>query len=160
MAPQSGVPVHTPAKTPGSRKKSGLLSTGKQQTILGFFSRFSSGGVDVPVSSSKSTPARKDSSSSACLQETSSNVLPGSKRGTANITPAPSSDPAGPLSSQENRKAIVAKVSQSLPSPVTPAEALVKQSRGTAMVMASSSPTRKARQPIGLSPAPLLASSG
>jgi hypothetical protein len=62
------------------------------------------------------------------------------------ITPVPSSDAAEPRSSQENLSTIVKVVNQFLPSPLTPAERLVKQvsaPRKRAPAVPSSSPTRK-----------------
>lgn len=91
----------TPAKTPSS--------TGKQQSILGFFSKVSTqpkstGATSTP---SKTTSALKGDKKSSCLKETTkSNSLSFSKR-SLNFTPVPSSDVVEPLSSQENLDSMV-----------------------------------------------------
>ncbi|CAI4219273.1 unnamed protein product [Parascedosporium putredinis] len=146
------VPARTPAKTPSSQKKgpTGSASAGKQQSIMSFFGRPSA----TPSSAaSKSKAAAPQSSPVPCLKETTkSNSLPRPRA--ANITPIPSSDAVDPPSSQENMDSTVTKVRSAaaaaagLPSPVTPAEALVKQTRTTSRPFMSSSPTRKARKAV------------
>lgn len=122
MGEKSSAPARTPAKTPVAAKKTtnaSTSSTGKQQSILGFFSK-----SGTPSSTGASTPAPSEqikASPSSCLKETttkSNSFLP-TKRLTT-LTPVPSSDTAEPLSSQENKDAmqIDAKLfSDSLPSP-------------------------------------------
>ncbi|KAI8964679.1 DNA mismatch repair protein Msh6 [Daldinia sp. FL1419] len=91
--------VRTPAKkTPSMSRKPSSTSatTGKQQTILGFFA--------------KSSPAPNSSPASSCLKETTkSNKKPSA------VTPVPSSDALEPSSSQENRGS-AATIKQSLSS--------------------------------------------
>ena len=139
-------------KTPSTAKKAGVAaSTGKQQSILGFFSKSSVNG-STPASSKSAPKARTvktEPDSSPCLKEsTKSNSMATAKRASISITPVPSSDAAGPLSSQENRDVSTAtKVLQDiLPLPLTPAELDVKQPVRRHPIM-SSSPTRKARDP-------------
>ncbi|KAF3764233.1 hypothetical protein M406DRAFT_42775 [Cryphonectria parasitica EP155] len=135
MGDKSSVPARTPAKTPSMLKKSssgsnsGSLpsSAGKQQSILGFFSK-----TATQASAKGATPSSRSASSAAasrgaktlsspCLQETTSksNALSFAKR-PSTITPVPSSDAAEPLSSQENKDVIQVDIkvpSDSLPSP-------------------------------------------
>ncbi|OTA87174.1 hypothetical protein M434DRAFT_399609 [Hypoxylon sp. CO27-5] len=127
----------TPAKkTPSvSRKPSSVSSsatTGKgQRTILGFFA--------------KASPAPNSSPTPSCLKETTK-----SNRKPSTITPVPSSDALEPSSSQENHgSAATVKVSSndSLPSPATPTEAMIKQPLSAQPVM-DSSPSRKARKTV------------
>ncbi|KAI1372382.1 DNA mismatch repair protein Msh6 [Hypoxylon crocopeplum] len=125
--------TRTPArKTPSmSRKPSSASSSaaGKQQTILGFFSK-------APQNSSPS---------SSCLKETTR-----SNRKPSVVTPVPSSDALEPSSSQENHgSAATVKVPRnaSLPSPVTPAEQANKQAF-SAVASVASSPSRKAKKTV------------
>ncbi|KAK3313063.1 muts domain V-domain-containing protein [Apodospora peruviana] len=105
--------ARTPARTPSSTaKKSGQApSTGKQQSILGFFSRAATpkpSGAPSSSLPSRATPSIKTETSPQCLKETTSKSnfkLPKN----SNATPVPSSDAIGPLSSQENRDANAAK---------------------------------------------------
>ncbi|KAL1876183.1 hypothetical protein VTK73DRAFT_9621 [Phialemonium thermophilum] len=135
----SSVPVRTPAKAPPGLSG----STGKQRSILGFFSK--AGGAGAQTSTPTSAGKK---SSPACLKEstTKSNTLSTANR-TANITPAPSSDAIEPSSSQENATSPVLKVPHShLPSPVTPAETVVQETGlGTDL---ASSPSRRAKKPV------------
>ncbi|KEZ41490.1 DNA mismatch repair protein MSH6 [Scedosporium apiospermum] len=138
----SSVPARTPAKTPTSQKKpAGSASGGKQQSIMSFFARSAS-------TPSAANPKPAPSSPLDCLKEsTKSNSL---KPRAANITPLPSSDPIDPPSSQENIDSANPKVvdpGASLPSPVTPAEAMVKQTTTSSRPFMSSSPTRKVYRP-------------
>ncbi|KAI1652564.1 DNA mismatch repair protein Msh6 [Daldinia decipiens] len=77
----------TPArKTPSTSRKpsSTSMATGKQQTLLGFFT--------------KASPAPNSSPTPSCLKETTK-----SNRKPSAVTPVPSSDALEPSSSQENR---------------------------------------------------------
>ncbi|KAI1646999.1 DNA mismatch repair protein Msh6 [Daldinia loculata] len=77
----------TPArKTPSTSRKPSSTSTatGKQQTLLGFFT--------------KASPALNSSPTPSCLKETTK-----SNRKPSAVTPVPSSDALEPSSSQENR---------------------------------------------------------
>ncbi|CAK7242540.1 MAG: DNA mismatch repair protein msh6 [Sporothrix thermara] len=142
--------ARTPARPPA--RKSAAPSTGKQQSILGFFAKTpstikpsaskarngTSGGDDDQDSTTMSSP---------CLRETKANprVTP---RG-PQITPVPSSDPAEPSSSQENTgtpydSSIKVPKSDALPSPLTPAETVQKSANRLAVP--DSSPTRKVCQ--------------
>jgi DNA mismatch repair protein MSH6 len=119
-----------------SAKKSTPASTGKQQSILGFFVR------NGTPSTQRATP--KDASSSPCLKETTKSNYMAIKTRPANITPVPSSDAVEPSSSQENANHDKLKVADAcLPSPLTPAE-LIKQA-APAKVGAPSSPVRNVR---------------
>jgi DNA mismatch repair protein MSH6 len=124
-------------RTPATAKKVGPgSSTGKQQSILGFFVK--------PGAASAQRAMPKEAISSPCLKETTkSNSMPKPAR-QANITPMPSSDAIEPASSQENVNHTTTKVlDNSLPSPLTPAEVVIKQAAGGAKAVLSSSPTRK-----------------
>lgn len=134
-----------PAKTP--------TSTGKQQSILGFFSKASTqpkakvNSATPSTNTTKSASASKGSKKSAsCLKETTkSNSLSFAKRPT-NITPVPSSDAVEPLSSQENVDAMVLDTklsSDSLPSPASPDEVDTKVDV-SAKPLPGNSPSRKA----------------
>ncbi|CAK7220593.1 DNA mismatch repair protein msh6 [Sporothrix bragantina] len=144
--------ARTPARAPA--RKSAAPSTGKQQSILGFFAKTpstvrpsaskarngTSGGDDDQNSTTMSSP---------CLRETKANprVTPRA----AQITPLPSSDPAEPLSSQENvgvpydSSTKVPKI-DNLPSPLTPAETV--QKAASRLAVPDSSPTRKTRKAV------------
>lgn len=101
--------ARTPAKTPSTAKKQGQApSTGKQQSILGFFSKTPASSANAPNSSPsvKPTPSLKKASSSQCLQETTKS---NSARRPPDATPVPSSDAPEPTSSQENRDVSTAK---------------------------------------------------
>lgn len=123
MGEKSSAPARTPAKTPVTAKKttnaSSTSSTGKQQSILGFFSKSA-----TPSSTAASTPAPSKSvklSPSSTLKEskTKFNSAIPAKRPTT-LTPVPSSDAVEPLSSQENKDAMQIDTklsSDSLPSP-------------------------------------------
>jgi DNA mismatch repair protein MSH6 len=140
MGADSKLAARTPAKTPATSKKANSASTGKQQSILGFFSK--------PAASAGAKPSAatsQEADSSPCLKETTKS---NAKRPPTTLTPVPSSDPVDPHSSQENRDAAAVKVvDQSLPSPLTPAEIALKQS-ATVATMNSSSPIRKVRTDI------------
>lgn len=144
------------AKTPSS--------TGKQQSILGFFSKAATQPkptANGATPSSDKTPSTiKENKKSSCLKETTtkSNSLSFAKRPT-NTTPVPSSDVVEPLSSQENVDAMVldAKLSSdSLPSPASPGE-LDEKADITPKVLPSSSPSRKASFALTLAPSLQLA---
>ncbi|KAH9908852.1 DNA mismatch repair protein Msh6 [Xylariomycetidae sp. FL2044] len=118
--------TRTPAKTPSlSRKTSSMSSStkGKQQSILGFFSKPS------PHSSttSNATP------NSTLRETTKSNSLSFSKK-SPNVTPVPSSDALEPSSSQENHDAASA--------------ATLKQAGTMKVDTLASSPTRKAKKVV------------
>ena len=107
--------ARTPAKTPSTAKKTSQApSTGKQQSILGFFSKTPAVGASGPTPSPSARPASTTRDSSPqCLKETTkSNSMLVSRR-TAAGTPVPSSDAIEPSSSQENRDASTVKVSSS-----------------------------------------------
>ena len=97
---EKSTPARTPARTPSMAKKVGQApSTGKQQSILGFFSKSGGGGI---ASSPAPSSAERKVASSPCLQETTrSNSMATAKR-SVNLTPLPSSDAIDPGSSQEN----------------------------------------------------------
>lgn len=140
--------ARTPARPPV--RKSAAPSTGKQQSILGFFAKTPStvrpSASKPPRSSATVGDDDNDSTtlSSPCLRETKANPRVSSRA--AQITPLPSSDPAEPSSSQENAAAPFdssTKVpkTDALPSPFTPAETAQKASNRLAVP--NSSPTRK-----------------
>ncbi|KAL2163373.1 hypothetical protein VTH06DRAFT_5430 [Thermothelomyces fergusii] len=109
MGEKSAAGVRTPAKTPSTAKKA--PSTGKQQSILGFFSRTGGAGNAKGPSSSPSTKPASTSereTSPQCLKETTRANSMLARRTTA-VTPVPSSDAIEPSSSQENRDMTAAK---------------------------------------------------
>ncbi|KAH6623466.1 muts domain V-domain-containing protein [Chaetomium tenue] len=124
--------ARTPAKTPSSVKKA--PSTGKQQSILGFFSRPGAAGNANGASPSPSTnPAsrNKRDASPQCLKETTrANSMLTSRR-TTTTTPVPSSDAIEPSSSQENRET-----------------STVKKSVATVKASLNSSPSRKVKKVV------------
>ncbi|KAK9423735.1 putative DNA mismatch repair protein [Seiridium unicorne] len=138
-------------KTPSlvKRSSSSMSTSGKQQSILGFFSKSSQNGT--PTASAKGTnKATTAAKSSPCLKEnTNLNSLQLNKKPKPlNTTPIPSSDAIEPSSSQENHSDATVKVyKDSLPSPVTPAEIPMKQAAPTKMVV-ESSPSRKAKKTV------------
>lgn len=161
MVDKSGSQRQTPARTPSTAKKGNMMlsSTGKQKSILGFFSKASAqSSPNVPTSTStsnsKPNPAStsQQEETSPCLKETTkSNSLSFAKR-PSTLTPVPSSDAAEPLSSQENQDAM--QIDQkvlidSLPSPGSSSE-IVEQPAVRAPVLAGSSPSRKVWTPIPL----------
>ncbi|KAK4192141.1 putative DNA mismatch repair protein msh6 [Podospora australis] len=106
--------ARTPAKTPSTAKKSGQApSTGKQQSILGFFSRTpgasSAGGAPNSSPLVRSTTTTKKSTSPQCLKETTKSNAMIEPRRKAKATPVPNSDAIEPASSQENRDVSTAK---------------------------------------------------
>lgn len=138
-------------KTPSlvKRSSSSMSASGKQQSILGFFSKASQNGTPAPSSKAAATSSttKKPSptaNSSPCLKEkTNLNSLQLNKKRSSNVTPVPSSDAIEPSSSQENLSDATVKVfHDSLPSPVTPAEPPSKQAAPPKMT-AGSSPSRK-----------------
>lgn len=138
--------ARTPARPPAH--KSAASSTGKQQSILGFFAKTPSAKTPSTARPSASKPRDDDidstTLSSPCLRETKAN--PRITARAAQITPLPSSDPAEPSSSQENAAAPYGSLTKvpevdALPSPLTPAETIQKVA--SQLVVASSSPTRK-----------------
>ncbi|KAL2151243.1 hypothetical protein VTH82DRAFT_6341 [Thermothelomyces myriococcoides] len=111
MGEKPTVGVRTPAKTPTTAKKA--PSAGKQQSILGFFSKTGGAGSTNGASPSPSTkPAStsKRDTSPQCLKETTRANSMLARRTTA-VTPVPSSDAIEPSSSQENRDATTKKKS-------------------------------------------------
>jgi hypothetical protein len=103
--------ARTPARPAPTSKKSGTVSTGKQQSILGFFSKASASSTNGPASSplAKASSSVKQDLAARPLKESSkSNSMLGSKRAPI-TTPIPSSDAVEPSSSQENRDASTIK---------------------------------------------------
>ncbi|KAJ4397706.1 DNA mismatch repair protein msh6 [Gnomoniopsis smithogilvyi] len=156
MGEKSSASARTPARTPAAKKSnnSTLSSTGKQQSILGFFSKSatqSSSNTSTQASKTTSSATIKESnpSPSSCLKETTtkSNSLSFAKRPTT-LTPVPSSDAVEPLSSQENRDAthIESKLSSdSLPSPGSSAD---EKAAVDIKPITQSSPSRKAKKTV------------
>ncbi|KAI1858510.1 uncharacterized protein JN550_012557 [Neoarthrinium moseri] len=138
-------------KTPSLTKKSSssMSTSGKQQSILGFFSKSAQNGSAAAASAAKASAKPTKTDSSPCLKETKSNSLQLNKRQRpANVTPVPSSDAIEPSSSQENHSEATVKVfKKSLPSPVTPAELPIKQVAPAKMALGSS-PSRKVKKTV------------
>ncbi|CAN8100993.1 unnamed protein product [Discula destructiva] len=158
MGENSNAPTRTPAKTPVSAKKtnnSSLSSTGKQQSILGFFSRpatQSRASGPTPASTATPTPASKDikASPSSCLKETTtkSNSLPFTQRPTT-LTPVPSSDAVEPECSQENKDAMQIDSKLSSDSLLSPNSSAVDDAAAVDVKpLAHSSPSRKSRKTV------------
>ena len=144
------------ATTPSlSRKPSSAASSTaskQQKSILGFFTKTprDKEKAEDKDTDAETTTASAMPSSSPCLEETKSNSLQLNKRPSKNITPVPSSDALEPSSSQENiGSATTVKVLEDdehpLPSPVTPAEVVIKQAVPPSEIAAvmGSSPSRK-----------------
>ncbi|KAK1760121.1 muts domain V-domain-containing protein [Echria macrotheca] len=91
--------ARTPARAASATKKSATASTGKQQSILGFFSKSSASKTPGPASSplARASTSKPEPPSRYLKETTKSNA-----NRPANITPVPSSDAVGPSSSQEN----------------------------------------------------------
>lgn len=102
---EKSTPARTPARTPSTAKKA--PSTGKQQSILGFFSKPGAG----PSPSTKPASTSKKDASPQCLKETTRANSMLARRTTA-VTPVPSSDAIEPGSSQENRDTSIVKVNK------------------------------------------------
>ncbi|KIH90236.1 DNA mismatch repair protein MSH6 [Sporothrix brasiliensis 5110] len=145
--------ARTPARPPA--RKAVAPSTGKQQSILGFFAKTPSTVRPSASKPPRSATATADDEnegtalSSPCLRETKANPRVSSRA--AQITPLPSSDPAEPSSSQENATTPLdasTKVpkTDALPSPFAPAE--TAQKSANRLAVPTSSPTRKARKQI------------
>ncbi|KAK0611650.1 muts domain V-domain-containing protein [Immersiella caudata] len=103
--------ARTPARAASASKNPGTVSTGKQQSILGFFSKASAASTNGPASSpltKASTSAKQDLVARPLKESTKSNSMLGSKR-TPTTAPVPSSDAVEPSSSQENRDASTVK---------------------------------------------------
>ena len=148
-------------KTPSlvKRSSSSMSASGKQQSILGFFSKTPSQNGTASASAksaanNSSTKSTTPNNSSACLKEkTNLNSLQLSKKKPSLSTPVPSSDAIEPSSSQENHSDTTVKVfHDSLPSPTTPAELPSKQAALPKMTVGSS-PSRKVG--VDFSPLPL-----
>ncbi len=143
----------TPAKTPATVKTAKQApSTGKQRSILGFFSRSgaagaTSGATASPSPSTKPASSSKRDTSPQCLKETTTkaNSMLVTRR-TTTVTPVPSSDAAEPLSSQENRDASTVKV-PSMHALLSAAHAKIAQKSAISVEPSlNSSPSRKARR--------------
>jgi len=153
MGEKSTATARTPARPAPASKKSGTASTGKQQSILGFFSKSSAAADNNGPASSplaKASSSAKDLPARPLKETTKSNSMLGSKR-PSNVTPVPSSDVVEPLSSQENMDtSTVKKVGDSSQSPFTSAK-IVKKQVFDKKVSAGSSPSRKVRRasPLG-----------
>lgn len=130
--------------TPARSTKTPSGSTGKQQSILGFFSKAAGLASSASKPSPGSATSVQNKNMSQCLKETTkSNSMSTIKRNNINITPVPSSDAMEPSSSQENMESATVKVLRDqLPSPVTPAE-IVTQQAGKGPSQPGSSPSRK-----------------
>ncbi|KAH7625792.1 putative MSH6 protein [Sordaria sp. MPI-SDFR-AT-0083] len=123
MGDKSSTPARTPARTPSTVKRSGLASTGRQSSILGFFSKTAVSATPTnatsnansnanstvtassPASDATATPRPgQKEKSPECLKETtkSNSILPPRRRRGLDETPVPSSDAVLPPSSQEN----------------------------------------------------------
>ncbi|KAH6645275.1 muts domain V-domain-containing protein [Truncatella angustata] len=94
-------------KTPSliKRSSSSMSASGKQSSILGFFSKASQNGTPTASARQKSTPktAPAKSAPPALKENTNPNSLQlNRKTKPANVTPVPSSDAIEPSSSQEN----------------------------------------------------------
>lgn len=100
MGEKSRAVAHTPAKLPSSTER-GQSTSGKQQSILGFFSKAGTNGL---------SSTRKEGSSPCLKETTKANSLFSVKSRSHTITPVPSSDVIEPSSSQENRGSSTAKV--------------------------------------------------
>ncbi|CAK7262713.1 DNA mismatch repair protein msh6 [Sporothrix epigloea] len=126
--------VRTPVRPPA--RKSAAPSTGKQQSILGFFAKTPLTARPSALNARNGTAGGDDEQdsttlSSPCLRETKANSRVASRG--AQITPLASSDPAEPSSSQENKG--------------TFHDSLTKKPVNRLKVP-DSSPTRKTRKPI------------
>lgn len=143
MADKSGAVARTPARPPPTLRNGQSSSTGRQQSILGFFSKNS---VGTPANGPSELSSIRKDMSSPCLKETTkSNSMAASKprHRAQHITPVPSSDAIEPLSSQENRSAGMLKVVDDKPPlPLGPAETIPQQPVA-AKTAVNSSPSRK-----------------
>ncbi|TVY28791.1 DNA mismatch repair protein, partial [Lachnellula hyalina] len=139
----------TPARPPPSLKKqnSSAGSASGQRSIMNFFTK-------APVSS---TPSSSDgalktnagNAKSSMAKPTAPPKKPAFRKPTVkSMTPVPSSDAAGPSSSQENENGGIPEeeVDNRLPSPTTPAKRVIQQVfNGNP---AGSSPSRKAKKVV------------
>ncbi|KAK4098074.1 DNA mismatch repair protein Msh6 [Parathielavia hyrcaniae] len=147
MGEKAATTARTPAKTPSTVKKA--PSTGKQQSILGFFSKkgvadASNGASPTPSTKPTSTTDTRDSSPQ-CLKETTRANSMLVQRRTTKATPVPSSDAIEPSSSQENRAADTVKVTGiHATSPTTPALTATVGAKAAL----HSSPSRKAKKAV------------
>ncbi|KAK0648722.1 muts domain V-domain-containing protein [Cercophora newfieldiana] len=125
--------ARTPARPAPASKKSGTVSTGKQQSILGFFSKASATSTNGPASSplAKASSAKQDLATRPLKESTKSNSI-ASKRPSI-TTPAASNDAIEPSSSQENRDVSTVKA---------------KKVVETKSSVAASSPTRKVKKTV------------
>lgn len=140
-------------KTPSltKRSSSSMSASGKQQSILGFFSKTPQSGPST-ASAKATNKSAPTTNSSPCLKEnTNLNSLQLNKKRPSNTTPVPSSDAIEPSSSQENHSDATVKVfKSSFSSAVTPADVPVKKAAPVKMVVGSS-PSRKVRLNLRLS---------
>ena len=146
MAKSKG-PEATPARPPPSLKKqsSSTSSTKNQTNLLGFFSKMpmnsktDAGNNDTKVNGSAATVNGTAVSNGIAKKPAFR------KSASKNMTPVPSSDAAGPSSSQENENGGIPKEvdATGLLSPSTPAKKLAQESvHGNGLVIGSS-PSRK-----------------
>jgi DNA mismatch repair protein MSH6 len=137
----------TPARPPPSLKKqsSSTGSAKNQRSILGFFSKTPSNGTQaVPNGSQKTNGLSAASNGNPKLPSSTSKKPTFSKVKSHNITPVPSSDPAGFPSSQENvANGAEDEVDNGLLSPVTPAKLKIKQDVNDNNLAVFSSPSRR-----------------
>ena len=149
----AGTPTSSTTTPALSRKPSSSSTTGRQQqkSILGFFSKASK---DKEMTTTTATPTPKIPSSPCLRETTKSNSLQLNKRPSKSITPVPSSDAMEPSSSQENIDSAttvkVPKNCHSLPSPVTPADIMIKQVVSSKPTVMGSSPSRKVSSELAI----------
>ena len=134
----------TPARPPPSFKKqnSSAGSASGQRSIMNFFTK--APGSSTPSSSDGALKTNVGNAKSSMAKPSAPPKKPAFRKPTVkSMTPVPSSDAAGPSSSQENENGGIPEeeVDNRLPSPTTPAKRVIQQVvNGNP---AGSSPSRK-----------------
>lgn len=140
MAPAKVNPAATPSRpVPTLKKQASSSGSGKnQQSILGFFSKGPVKTTPKPNGTVATTPINGTPTSTTVPSK------PAFKNTTAKqLTPVPSSDAAGPSSSDDEMEDASNEVQNCLPSPLTPAETNVVQADRGLAAIEQSSPTRR-----------------
>lgn len=141
----------TPAKPPPSLKKANSSASAdtKQRFITGFFKKPSTDGT--PTSSNGVLkPSSASANTNTVTKPTQPIKKPAFKKSSSafkNATPVPSSDAAGPSSSQENDNGGIPGDDEGndMPTPTTPAKRVQQQAKE---LVIGSSPSRKVRGDI------------
>jgi len=140
----------TPARAPASlqRQNSSAGPSSGQRTIQSFFGKKAASSTPTPTPSNGVLKANDTSNAVNAMAKPTLPVKKPAfrKPATKSMTPVPSSDAAGPSSSQENENGGIPEEVEDtgLPSPSTPAKRVQQAVNGNGLALGSS-PSRKVR---------------